>query len=70
MNEPTCDECRKAKSKWERSMTQYISYALADTREVCDHLSQECETYHTFFREPSFKQGHPKGYVNAIERRW
>lgn len=54
-----CDQCRKTKSKCERSpdsTVQCKSCILAGTS--CTFLG------------PSYKRGPPKGYIRAIEQRW
>jgi hypothetical protein len=54
-----CDQCRKTKSKCEKSpdsTTQCKSCILAGT--TCTFLG------------PSYKRGPPKGYIRAIEQRW
>ncbi|KAF8634943.1 hypothetical protein AX15_000674 [Amanita polypyramis BW_CC] len=54
-----CDQCRKTKSKCERSANENTpckSCAAAGT--TCTFLG------------PSYKRGPPKGYIHAIEQRW
>ncbi|KAG6919020.1 hypothetical protein DXG01_009730 [Tephrocybe rancida] len=54
-----CDQCRKTKSKCERS---------SDNSAVC----KSCAVIGTActFLGPSYKRGPPKGYIHAIEQRW
>jgi len=54
-----CDQCRKTKSKCERSPTDpEICKNCAASGNVCTFLG------------PSYKRGPPKGYIHAIEQRW
>ncbi|EPQ60261.1 hypothetical protein GLOTRDRAFT_134976 [Gloeophyllum trabeum ATCC 11539] len=53
-----CDQCRKSKSKCERSPD-------STTCKNCAAAGVACT-----FEGPSYKRGPPKGYINAIEHRW
>ncbi|TFK56846.1 hypothetical protein OE88DRAFT_1650326 [Heliocybe sulcata] len=53
-----CDQCRKSKSKCERSLD-------GTTCKNCAGAGVACT-----FEGPSYKRGPPKGYINAIEHRW
>ncbi|KAF8346943.1 fungal-specific transcription factor domain-containing protein [Amanita rubescens] len=54
-----CDQCRKTKSKCERSVSDNIPCkSCAATGTTCTFLG------------PSYKRGPPKGYIHAIEQRW
>ncbi|KAF7966216.1 hypothetical protein HWV62_39477, partial [Athelia sp. TMB] len=54
-----CDQCRKTKSKCERSPTD------AELCKNCAASGNVCT-----FLGPSYKRGPPKGYIHAIEQRW
>ncbi|KAF9567781.1 hypothetical protein CPC08DRAFT_739993 [Agrocybe pediades] len=54
-----CDQCRKTKSKCERSSgDSKMCKSCALTGTPCTYLG------------PSYKRGPPKGYIHAIEQRW
>ncbi|KDQ63123.1 hypothetical protein JAAARDRAFT_367704 [Jaapia argillacea MUCL 33604] len=53
-----CDQCRKTKSKCERS-------PAGGSCTNCATAGIDCT-----FLGPSYKRGPPKGYINAIEQRW
>ncbi|KAJ7070780.1 fungal-specific transcription factor domain-containing protein [Mycena amicta] len=52
-----CDQCRKTKSKCERTDNETCK-GCAAAKTVCTFLG------------PSYKRGPPKGYIHAIESRW